>query len=519
MTRKDETIAELEGMVELLSEASIDAQRLLAAEDIGWARVGADGQPVIDREAIVKVGSMGAIAAIADPLIKRAVNLRIAYLGSPDIAAEQEDSAQQDVNAVVQAFLDDPSNAEVIGSSQAAQERERTRLTKGNTFHALVTAPRTGRVQIRLISMDEIADIITDPEDINSPWFYKRQWTSRVVEQGYSGLTRTRTETRRAYYPDVNYRPVSRPRTIDGIVVQWDTPIVHTAPNRPERVRWGVPDVLAALPWARGYKDFLEDWARLHKALATVAFRATAKTRGGAAQARARIPAGDGTVGRTVIQPEGTSFEAVNKSGATFDAGSGKPLAGMVAAGTDVPITMLLADPGITGARATAETLDQPLYLATEARRELDKSFLTTVLNYVVRESVRAPQGDLKGSVLRDEFTGRETVTLTGDQEISFTIEYPKLDEESIAVTMAALTAARDMDLVPPLTIARLVLLALEVDNVDEVLKQVTTDNGQHMAPSELARTTSALNGVGALDQGNQPQDTPPPPTTPPPAG
>ena len=50
-------------------------------------------------------------------------------------------------------------------------------------------------------------------------------------------------------------------------------------------------DVYAAMPWARAYKGFLTDWARLVKALSKFAWRLTGDTvvarRDGAAQVAA----------------------------------------------------------------------------------------------------------------------------------------------------------------------------------------------------------------------------------------
>ena len=62
------------------------------------------------------------------------------------------------------------------------------------------------------------------------------------------GTTSTVTESRTVFYPDVNFRPSTRARSVDGHDVRWDQPVVHNAVNRPSNSRWGVPDVLAALP-------------------------------------------------------------------------------------------------------------------------------------------------------------------------------------------------------------------------------------------------------------------------------
>lgn len=496
-------VAALESMVELLEEAALDAQRMLAADDIGWSLLGSNSL-VIRREDIVRVSQVARVMAAADPLIKRAVNLRIAYLGTPTCGAAQEDGAEQDLNAVVQAFLDDPANADAFTSSQACEERERTRETDGNTFHALVTSPMTGRVQVRKIPLEQITDILTDPEDSSTPWLYLRAWSTRLVTTNATGVTSTASQLRKAYYPDINWRPVVRARSIDGIPVEWDKPVVHSAVNRPENSRWGIPDTLAAIPWARGYKDFLEDWARLHKALATVAFRATSKTRRGSAQIRDKIsarPVGpDGGVAGTVVTAPNQTFEAVSKSGATIDAHSSKPLAGMVASAMDVPVTMLLSDPGVTGARAVAETLDKPHELITTGRRTLDDDLVRAILGHVVREAVRAPRGPLKGNVLRDADTGRESVQLSGDQPIAFTVERPALAKDKIIDVMNALNVAHGMDVIPPLTIARLVLMALGVSDVDDVLDQITDDQGSFVPPADTTAANSALGAVGGGD-------------------
>jgi len=495
-------LAELEHLVETLEEASIDAQRMLSAEDRGWLSLNGTDTQVIDRESVMQVAKVARVHAVADPLIKRGVNLRIAYLGSPSVSAPSSDDGQ-DLNAVVQAFWDDPENSETFTSVAASSARERAFNTDGNLFLALPTDPRTGRVRVRVIPPEQVTDIITDPEDSATPWLYKRTYTAKQVTQNALGTTSTTSQTRTVYYPDVNFRPATRARSIDGVTVEWDKPVVHTAVNAPSGSRWGVPDVLAALPWATGYKDFLQDWSRLHKALATVAFRATAKTKRGAAQVRekfATAPTTGGEVGQVAVTGEGQTFEAVSKSGATIDAGSSKPLASMVAAALDVPVTMLLTDPGVTGARATAETLDRPLELERLLRRAVHADLIRTVLGHVIREAVRAPGGPLKGTILRDEGTQREVIDLAGDQQHDITVDWPSLEKIDVKTWVEALSTAEALDVVDPLTIARLVLIALGVDDVDGELELVKDEDGNFTPPSAqtaLAGQDPGYDGAG----------------------
>ena len=502
-------------MQEFILEAMADPQvaAMFAREDLGWARVdGVNDGEVISRDVLVREARRARLMSIADPLIRRAVSLSIAYVHGQGVTvqAAQEEDGEQDVNAVVQAFLDDPSNLETFTSQQAREELERKLRTDGNAFHALPTDPVTGRVQVRAIPFREVVDIITDPEDVATPWFYKRVFVAQIVEAGYAlGATRTRRETRTVFYPALGHRPSLRPKTIDGKPVEWATPIVHTAVNRVDGSKWGAPDRLAALPWALGYKEFLEDWARLVKALSRFAFRATAKNRAGAAAVRSKIataPANaDGDVGQTVVTAEGQRFEAIGKSGATIDSGSGRPLAAMVAAATDNPVTMLLADPGVTGARATAETLDQPHKLVIRARQSVHSHLLRRILDYVIDQAIDSPQGPLKGGARIDRVTGRKVMFLAGDQQRRISIDWPSLDKVPVETLVKAIVEADGTGKLPALLVARMLLVALDVDDVDEVLASMVDEDGNFIDPQATVDDTAAAAAAEAFRRGEDP--------------
>jgi hypothetical protein len=95
------------------------------------------------------------------------------------------------------------------------------------------------------------------------------------------------------------------------------------------------------------------------------------------------------------------NLEAIPKSGATIDSESGKPLAAMVAAALGMSVTMLLADPGTTGARAVAETLDKPTILEMGMRRRLWAGVIKTVSTTWSSRRSRPPRS-AAGTVIRD---------------------------------------------------------------------------------------------------------------------
>lgn len=468
--------------VETLQESLADLER--EARDRDWLVAGYRLDREFTRDGLADIARNCRIAAIASPLIKRGLLLRIGYVWGQGVTVEATDA---DVNAVVQAFWDDPSNLAAFTGSQAQEENERVLGTDGNFFLALPTDRSTGRVQLRSTPFDEIADVVLNPEDRDDPWFYLRTYTTTVIEAGYvTGRTRTRNETRRVLHPAVGYRPATRPRSINGVPVDWDTPMLHVPVNRLDGQKWGIPDVYAALPWARAYEGFLTDWARLVKSLSKFAWKLSAD-RGSKAQKAATALAqahpgalglaGQEAVGAVAAYGPGASLEAIPKTGATVDSESGRPLAAMVAAGIGIPVTTLLADPGTTGARAVAETLDKPTVLEMGQRQKLWGQVVRTVLDYVIDQAVRA--NTLSGTTRRDPYTGREIVVLAGDAERTLDIAWPPLDELDPTDLVTAIAAAAGTRVVPDRTIAKLLLQALKVKDIDELLEPFFDDEGR----------------------------------------
>jgi hypothetical protein len=520
--------------LELAQESIADLQ--LAMDDVGWQRIIAGAEQEFTREGLRSISAACRIYSLKNPLVRRGMGLRTCYVWGQGVEisarANGRKPDEQDVNTVLQQFLDDPGNRRVLFGAEAQQRIERALGTDGNLFLSLWTRPASGKVQVRVLPWDEITDVVRNPDDSSEPWFYHRRW--QETELGPDAMQRP-TTVREALYPALSYRPKSKPKTVSSIEVRWDAPVRHVKVNDLEGWRFGVPDAYAAIDWARAYKDFLEDWARLVKALSRFAWRTTAKGAGQASAIKAKIGASPArnpatgeiaTVGNTAVIGEGQILEAIPKSGATIDSESGRPLAMMVAAALGVPVTMLLADPGQTGARATAETLDQPTELEMESRRSLWSDVLRDVTEHVVRESVRAPKGLLKGKVVADG-DGIETVELAGKTEGTVDIAWPDLKDLDQAKVITAITTAMSTMTIPPEIGLRLLLQALGVDSVDEIVDEMTDADGNFLWPGapNLAAgpdaTNRAGNGQDPAGAGTGPMvgDGPPADGTPPAAG
>lgn len=476
----DVALQSAEWRVEQLTESL--ARLELANEDLGWQRLTNQYQGEFTREGLKRSAELCRIMAIANPMIKRGLSVRAAYIHGQGVgitARADGNEGTQDVNAVVQQFLDDDTNRSALTGHQAKLRLETAMGTDGNVFVALFTNPLDGRVTPRTLPFDEVVEKITKPGDRMITHFYKRIW-----KEG--------TDEHKAYYPDLRYRPVTRAKThTDGVEIMWDSPVYHLNDNGLDGWTFGIGDAYAALPWARAYKDFLEDWVLLIKALSKIAFQTSSKStpdsqrKRAALQNLANVPAGS-----AVNMSEGQKFEAVSKSGATIDSESGRPVLSMVAMALGLPVTTLSADPGQTGARAVAETLNLPTKLEMQGRQELWTEMFRAILGYVIDQAVIAPRGPLKGTMARDG--DAVIVALSGDTDRTLEIVWPSLDELPIETLINAIVEADGTGKVPPLVTLRLLLRALKVRDVDEILEDLTDDDGNFIDPAATAGQAAA---------------------------
>jgi hypothetical protein len=474
----------------LVNTLALLTERLAELEQAteGWDRLGGESQHEFSREGLRRIMALSRLMFLKNPLVNRAVTIQAFYVWGQ---GAQITAAHPDVNAVVQTFLDDVKNKAELTAHQTRTETEQTLQVEGNLFFVLFTNPTTGRVRIRTIPVDEIHDILANPDDAREPWYYHRAWT-QVPLSGTGAVHQT------AYYPDWRYQPSSRPATLNGIPIEWATPVYHVRVGGLKGMRFGIPETYAAIDWARAYKSFLENWATITQAYARFAFKAT--TPGGArgiAAAKARLSTTVGNQERVETNPppvtgstfiaaagSGADLTPIKTAGATTSASDGRHLLLMVAAATGLP-EFFFGDANV-GNHATAKTLDRPTELKFTDRQTLWADILRDILGYVIDQSVLAPKGKLTGTVSKDD-EGERVITLADDpktgepMERSISVEFPPILEHSVLEQAQAITSAMTLDGKKPvldspemmeLTL-RLMLQALGVQDADEVLDRL----------------------------------------------
>src|SRR3569623_16704 len=306
----------------------------LTADEQGWRRMGASvGRDLLTRLGLAQIAARAWLYYAAVPLIRRAVRLKTYYVWGQGVTITARD---ENLNGLVQALVDDEGNQATLFSNEAHTARERDLELERNVLLTLFTSPVTGRVQIRRIPMAEITDIIASPDDVTERRYYRREWSQQTFNET-SGAWQYQQQV--AFYPDFRYQPPTARRVpaIAGYPVQWDSPIRHVRADHLGESAWGFPEVYAALAWARAYKEFLEDWASIARALSRFAWKS--RTRAGkVSQFRQALDSnrdgdGNGTrpaAGAAVVSDGSVALQPIPKTGATLDAESGRPLAMMV---------------------------------------------------------------------------------------------------------------------------------------------------------------------------------------------
>lgn len=385
ITELKEVLQNQQNQIEFLEESRI-ADLQLALDNVGYLPLGQDLQgEELDVDTIKDTADTLRALSVINPLVKRGISMRIQYIWGKGVQFKGiEETDKVFKNSLNQRFM---------FSAEALAEAERCLATDGNFF--IIASGKLGRrssagdARLMRVPMKQITAIVTNPENPEEIWFYRRQWTE----------TRTKADgtpdhkDRIAYYPSDLYKESKRPKTIATKPVVWDAVVIEHAVNKQVGWRWGVPDAMAVMFWAKAHKEFLEDSAKLVKAYSRFAFKATAPTPNSVRAVATKVgtPAtrdANGNVqdvGATAVMSPGSNLQAIGRTSGSVDFSAGLPLAGYVAAGLEVPLTDLLSDSSLSN-RSAAETLTASKLAAMVSRQKSWKLFFERLFAYWGKE-------------------------------------------------------------------------------------------------------------------------------------
>lgn len=476
----------------LLQENADLSERLaaleLALESMDWRLLTHQAEQEFSREGLRTITELARVMYLKNPLIKRGVQVQRLYVWGQGMTVR---ATEPEINEVLQDFLNDPANQVELTGHLAQINKETELQTDGNLFFVLFANRLTGQVRMRSIPFDEIAEVICNPEDGKEPWYYLRRWTQTKLNLT-SGATET--EQQSAYYPDWRYTPVNQPPSIGSYPVHWDRPVFHVKVGGFSNWKFGVSEIYAAIDWARAYKEFLEDWASIVRAYRRFAFQlSTPGGKSGIAAARTRLGTTLGSGGETNPAPvTGSTFisgpdvtlQPVRTAGATVAAEDGRRMLLMVAAAVGLPETFF-GDVSV-GTLATATSLDRPTELAMLDRQKLWADIYWQIIDFVLRWAIKAPRGPLRsfGVVTSVIEAGQIQEKLIWNEGVDdhIDLDWPPIRQSDVtgavgaivdAATLKGGTLAGTLDLP---TVARMLLVALGEDDIDEIIERLFPD-------------------------------------------
>lgn len=365
-------VAHLEYKTQELEESLLKISD--AFDNIGFAPLNIEETTALPLKTVKQMAKVSRSMAAMNPFVKRGVKARISYIWGKGVQFDKTDTIQGDID----------KNKKKMFSSQAYEELEMAAATDGNVFRAipLDTEQNTEQEATTLrIPLDQIVDAVSNPEDFEEIWYYKRSFVVRKTDQ--NGVVTKKEQVKYyasiAYYQKLQRQGKNLPKRWKDAGVDQNFVMQHITVNRQVGWRWGIPDVAAVVFWAAAYKEYLEDNAKLVKAYSRLAWQVKVPTQTAAQGAAAQVmtpPSRDPItgesrdVGGTAVTGMGTTISPTSVSSSQVDFSKGTPLASAIASGLEVSLIVITSDPG-SGNRSTAETLDLPTLKAMESRQLL----------------------------------------------------------------------------------------------------------------------------------------------------
>ena len=361
-------VAELTAENTRLAESySAMARATLEFDDVGWKPINQLDDKGIKLDDVKVISRQARLQAQSNALLKRGAQLRASYVFGRGFKMS---GGGQPLRPRFQSIVDDPINQMVLFSEEACKKNERTLFTDGNFFVAY--DKKTS--QFMRIPLSEIMNIATSVTNNEVVTYILRQYTRPKVANS------TETETVESWYPTDFAKQDGLASKIQNVPVDKNVIIFHRKENDETGSIWGIPDCLAAMPWAWAYSEYLKDGSKLLKALSAIAWQVKTKTAKGVANAAAKIT-NNRQVAATVTSGSDVELSAMPRNNAV-DLGTGQPLASMAASAMDVSTDALLSGSGLTGG-AGSQVLDQSTLNAAYGRQGNWENYFTRILKFI----------------------------------------------------------------------------------------------------------------------------------------
>ena len=360
-------------LTDRLREVEEDLLRISDAFDnVGWSPLPGDESKELNLKTVKKIAEVARAMNAMNPFVKRGVNARISYVFGRGVKFDGIEGIKDSFGL----------NRNKLFSPQAYEELERVLATDGNAFTVLPieNANKDGFPQTSFrVILDEITNTISNPMDREEIWYYQRTYKVNKLNRE-TGEQESVEEIK--WYASLEYHGKLKtlgknlPRRMNKHGVEQNYVIHHMAVNKQVGWRWGVPDILPVIFWAKAYKEYLEDNAMLVKAYSRLAWqvKVPGANAGNAASAQVMAPPTRDPMTGELRNIGGThvgthEVTPIPSNGANVNFDNGSAMASAVAAGLEVSKVVILSDSGSSN-RAAEGSLDLPTLKAMESRQQ-----------------------------------------------------------------------------------------------------------------------------------------------------
>jgi hypothetical protein len=322
-----------------------------------------------------------------------------------------------EVNEVLKTFWSDESNKWFQRQSQLSDDLE----IDGEFYLRFFVNEVTGRVQVRSIPAWQITDVITDPDDSETPLYYKREW----VEQ--------RWDKESKLYVTAKHHTGSAADFIEA------KEVLHVKIGAPLYAKFGHSPLYRVLGYLNAYKEWLEDRAKINKAKAAFAWKKKIKSAvGGIAGAASallttlnRVVSGaekpvPPKTGGVIVENEAVEWDIISsKIGADDASEDGRAIKLMICAGSGI-FEHYFGD-AKTANLASAKAMELPMLKMFEWRQKLfELAVFMPIFRRIIRAAVDAGVLKEKVKVTRQEGGKTNEIEINTDQ-VNIDIDFPPL--------------------------------------------------------------------------------------------
>ena len=326
----------------ILREATASVEQSLNLEDMGWINMASGSGETITSSSRKSNLELSRLYYYKDPLAKQSIRLWTDYTFGTGMTWSTEDTAAQ---KVLEEFWNAKTNQVVLGARGQRLSSDKV-LVDGDIFFAIFLGDQC---TIRRIDPLEITEFISDPDDIETVLYYKREWTDA---QSKSHID--------FYRSTGNIKDKGATDSLGANITKTqDALVYHLALNTLSQR--GNPLLLPALDWIKHYRRFLA--SRIAVMLALARFAWHTKVKGGSAAVSTIKAVTEGmtpNAGSTLLENMGADTQPIRTdSGASQAYQDGKMIKYQICAAVGIP-EQYFGDIS-AGNFATSKTVELPM--------------------------------------------------------------------------------------------------------------------------------------------------------------